>query len=247
MARDARFWLHRGSTLGAVALGCVFASLSACSGEADFADDRRSLPQTEERPAATSNWIRLDGKVVSATSSMFFLDHGDETIFVETGDWNIGRGGLNLAPGDVVEVTGRATDELFSSSTLQASFIHVPRLHTFYVGSLSSSDQATAIMTLSVNSPDTDTVYAGVVTGAAGGILTVGRGHAKVAVDTSRLHEEASGRSITAGDRIYVWGDLHFLDKGRSTLTADGVIELIQAAPPGTQADISASRIEKEV
>lgn len=178
--------------------------------------------------AADRDWIRLDGEVVSSTPgspASFVLDYGAGNITVEADDWDWATDGIALVPGDIVSVSGRVDEGLFSTETIEAGAIYVRNLNTvFYANPADEEQLGLAAAPLR---PVTDGVdYTGWVTGKSADSFTLGAGPMKITVNTDDLDTSYITSGVEAGDRVYVWGDLTLSSGGDSQLDAEGLLEL---------------------
>ena len=71
--------------------------------------------------------------------------------------------------------------------------------------------------------------YTGWVTGTSENGFTHGTGPTLISVDASQINTPLAQGGVNTGDRVYVWGDLEVSDEGRSTLAAEGLVELVSS------------------
>jgi len=77
-----------------------------------------------------TEWINLDGRVVSAGPSEFLLDYGRGRINVEVDGWRFYDRGKGLLPGDRVQVSGRLDENFFTANTIEADSVYVKNRDT---------------------------------------------------------------------------------------------------------------------
>lgn len=219
-------------------LSILLAGTAACADRSPVAEDDGATVAAVATTADDGDWIRLDGTIVSTTPSSFVLDYGADTITVEADDWDISQEGLGLLAGDRVSVSGRVDDNVFARDTIEASAIYLTKLDTVYYAN--SADEEQFGLSAIPSDTKTDGVdYTGWVTDKTGNGFTLGAGVAKIAVDTSGLDSKLAETGIETGDRVYVWGDFNLTDNGKSALSADGLVELVDSkgkAPGAGQA-----------
>ena len=177
--------------------------------------------------AADDGFITLDGVVVRAGPEAFVLDYGDGEVTVEMDDWDWYREGQALAVGDEVTVSGRFDEDLYEQGKVEASVVYVENLQTAYYASAADEETLGAPAALIAHPRNVDVT--GRVAAVDGRSFTLKAPSGTFRVDTSALAEnplDAEGaRRITAGDRVYAWGDLK-LAGADSRLVAEGVISL---------------------
>lgn len=219
---------------GTASLAVLASSLAlltaACSDEAPIVPPENET--TEIALAGDGDWIRLDGEVVSSTPgspASFVLDYGADNITVEADDWDWAADGIALVPGDVVSVTGRVDEGLFSTETIEAGAIYVRNLNTVFYAN--PADEEEFGLAAAPMRPVTDGAdYTGWVTGKSENSFTLGAGPTKITVNTDNLDSSYKSSGVDTGDRVYVWGDLTLSPGGDSQLTAEGLLELLDGS-----------------
>lgn len=214
--------------------GLLLAATVAACAEADEEqiDTDPIVDDTVALAASDGDWIRLDGTVEMTGTSTFELDYGAGTITVEADDWDLTSEGIGILPGDRVSVTGRMDRDVFTNTSIEASAIYLENLNTVYFANAADEEEfgLAAIPTR----PATEGIdYTGWVTGSTPDGFTLGAQSTLLNVDTSQLDTPLAKDGISAGDRVYVWGDLE-LSSGQNKLVAEGLMELIDG-PGGPQ------------
>lgn len=92
-------------------------------------------------------WISMSGTIGSVSVDTFTLDYGDGSIFVEMDDGDRDADGYQLIPGDKVTVTGRIDDDLFESTTIEASSVYLEKLGTTVHASAADEEDLFVIVT----------------------------------------------------------------------------------------------------
>ena len=224
---DEKSRIHRVTKAGVAAIA-IAALVSACEVESDEAIEEEIVSDDEEDvlTAEDGDWIRLDGTIESAGTSVFQLDYGDDTISVEADDWDLSQEGLALMPGDRVSVTGRVDRDVFAEAAVEASAIYVHNLGTVYYANAADEEEF-GLAAVPTRAATEGVDYTGWVTGSSRDGFTLGADATLINVDTSGLNTPLARDGIQAGDRVYVWGDLELSNDGQSKLVAEGLVELI--------------------
>lgn len=231
---------RKAANLATVA-SCFALLVAACSEKAEVV-----VPEDEATKIALAtdgDWIRLDGQVVSSTpsnSASFVLDYGADNITVEADDWDWAADGIAVVPGDIVSVTGRVDEGLFSTKTIEAGAVYIRNLNTVFYAN--PADEEELGLAAAPMRPVTDGVdYTGWVTGKSKDGFTLGAGPMKITVKTDKLDTAYKSSGVETGDRVYVWGDLTLSSGGESQLTAEGLLELLDGSKKEGKVQTSAS------
>ncbi|MBD3245959.1 MAG: NirD/YgiW/YdeI family stress tolerance protein [Candidatus Omnitrophica bacterium] len=179
--------------------------------------------------AADDSWITLNGEVVTAGAASFELDYGNGLVTVEMDDWDWYGDAYGILPGDEVTVYGRVDDDLYETTSIEASSVYVDDLNTYFYASSADEESYIAPYPATVF-VDADLQLTGKVTSVSGREFTLDTGRKKVQVDTSQMvynpMDDKGFQKIETGDRVQVSGDLDaglFQDQ---ELVADTIITL---------------------
>jgi len=94
------------------------------------------LLAAEESSLVTDNsWISLSGTVVDAGARTFELDYGDGLVVVEMDDWDWYGEAFSIMEGDQVTVYGMVDDDLYETTSIEASSVYVKNLNTHFYAS----------------------------------------------------------------------------------------------------------------
>lgn len=198
---------------------CLIASALMMAGTA-YAENTPNEQNPYAKP--DDSWITLSGTVVTTAPTGFTLNYGDGRVIVEMDAPGGKASGYKVSPGDKVTVTGLIDDDLFETTSIEASSVYVEPLNThFFSSAVDEEDVAFAVMQPLVLAK---TAVVGTVTGIDGHEFTVNTGNKQVRVDTSRL--PAARMTVDKGDRVSVVGsiDRDFFE-GRE-LMAESIIAL---------------------
>ncbi len=176
------------------------------------------------------SWISLSGTVTTANPDSFVLDYGDGLVTVEMDDWDWYREGYNILSGDRVTVYGAIDDDLFESTTIEASSVYVESLNNFFYAS--AADEEDSMYTVTTPIILSETKVRGTVTSVSEltGEFTIDTGLRKITVETDDMLydplDDEGYQKIEVGDRVSVRGEVdRDLFEGRE-LVADSVITL---------------------
>jgi uncharacterized protein YdeI (BOF family) len=165
---------------------------------------------------ADDTWISLSGKVTEVSPHSFELDYGDGLVTVEMDDWDMDNDAYKVIEDDKVTVNGVVDDDLFETTSIEASSVYVENIGTyFYANPADEEDMSVTVTTPIVASR---TVVQGTVMGIEGRELTLSTGRSVFTVDTDELGynpvDDAGYQKIETGDRISVYGyiDNEFFD-----------------------------------
>ncbi len=177
---------------------------------------------------ADESWISLSGTVTSVAPDSFNLDYGEGLVLVEMDDWDIDADGYKLLEGDEVTVNGRVDDDLFETTSIEASSVYVKGLNTYFYASADDEESLPAAATVSV--VDYDLQLTGEVTSVTGREFTVDTGEREMKVDTIQLGynplDDEGYQKIDVGDRVSVTGDLDIDWWEKREIMAETVVTL---------------------
>ncbi|MGB0742968.1 MAG: hypothetical protein ACPGSB_00445 [Opitutales bacterium] len=165
---------------------------------------------------ADDTWISLSGKVAEVSPHTFELDYGDGLVTVEMDDWDMDNDAYKLIEDDKVIVNGIVDDDLFETTSIEASSVYVENIGTyFYANPADEEDLSITVTTPIVASR---TVVQGTVSDVDGREISLNTGKSVIKVDTDELGynpvDDAGYQKIEEGDRISVYGymDDEFFD-----------------------------------
>ncbi|MBK5969364.1 MULTISPECIES: DUF5666 domain-containing protein [Thiorhodovibrio] len=155
-------------------------------------------------------WISLSGTVDSVSPDTFKLDYGDGSIFVEMDDGDRDGDAYKLIPGDKVTVTGRIDDDLFESTSIEASSVYLEKLGTtFYSSAADEEDPYITVITPIVIAR---TTVVGTVENVGDNMFRVNTGQQDVNVMTAGMSydplDDEGYQKVETGDRVHVTGKL---------------------------------------
>ena len=173
-------------------------------------------------------WISMSGTVDSVSADTFTLDYGDGSIFVEMDDGDRDGDAYKLIPGDKVTVTGRVDDDLFESTSIEASSVYLEKLGTtFHASAADEEDLFIAVTTPIVIS---QTTVVGTVEDVGDNYFRVDTGQQDVNVMTAGMGydplDDEGYQKVEAGDRVHVTGKLDEDFFTAPELMADSIVVL---------------------
>ncbi|MBK5968519.1 MULTISPECIES: hypothetical protein [Thiorhodovibrio] len=183
-------------------------------------------------------WISLSGTVDSVSPDIFTLDYGDGSIFVEMDDGDRDGDAYKLIPGDKVTVTGRIDDDLFESTSIEASSVYLEKLgSTFYA---SAADEEDLFITVTTPIVIAQTTVVGTVEKVGDNQFRVDTGQQDVNVMTAGMGydplDDEGYQKVEAGDRVHVTGQLDEDFFTAPELMAESIVVLEDASKqPGQQ------------
>ncbi len=188
---------------------------------------------------ADETWISISGTVTEPTADSFMLDYGKGMVAVEMDDWDWYGDAYGLLEGDKVTVNGRIDDDLFETTSIEASSVYVESLGSYFYAS--AADEEDASYATVVTSPvvvSTVTVRGEVTSiDTLEGEFTVDTGVKQVTVDTEELAynplDDKGFQQIEKGDRVSVSGEIDNDLFDTREVEADWVITLSKDAGKG--------------
>ena len=177
---------------------------------------------------ADDSWISISGTVDTVMPDRFVLDYGEGVITVEMDDWDNDADAYKVVKGDEVTVYGAIDDDLFETTTIEASSVYVDGLNTYFYAS--AADEEDAFVTITTPVVHASTVAQGTVTDVSDDQFTVDAGIKDFVVDVSTMSydplDDTGFQKIDVGDRVSVSGDMTEAFFDQRTLMAESVIEL---------------------
>jgi uncharacterized protein YdeI (BOF family) len=171
-----------------------------------------AMPAEAQNPytAPDDTWISLSGTVESVSPDAFLLDYGEGFVTVEMDDWDADADAYKVAVGDRVTVNGRVDDDLFDTTTIEASSVYVDNLNTYFYASAADEEDPF----VNVTSPPvvSATVVQGIVTDVDDEEFTIDSGLREIRVETDEMYydplDDEGFQQIDVGDRVSVTGHI---------------------------------------
>ena len=173
-----------------------------------------AAPADDENPYLKANetWINIDGTVESVSADSFELDYGTGVVTVEMDDGDRDADGYNLIKGDKVRVSGMVDDDLYETTTIEASSVYVENLGTYFYASAVDDEDVDTFITYTTPIVVSDTVVQGTVTDVdtIGSDFVINTGERSLTVDTDSMPydplDDEGYQKIEVGDRVSVTG-----------------------------------------
>ncbi|MFO8027689.1 MAG: NirD/YgiW/YdeI family stress tolerance protein [Opitutales bacterium] len=183
---------------------------------------------------ADDTYISLSGTVVSSTSDAFVLDYGEGLVTVEMDDWDWYGDAYGILPDDDVTVYGYVDDDLYETTSIEASSVWVEDLDTYFYAS-GADEEGVGEVKYPYTTPvfyDYDYTVTGKVTSVNETIreFTVDTGTREISVDTWQLGynplDDEGFLRIDEGDRVTVYGDLDMDAFDEREISAEALVKL---------------------
>ncbi|MCF7982987.1 MAG: DUF5666 domain-containing protein [Thiohalocapsa sp.] len=202
-------------------LSILAAAACLLSGTALAAEDPYSQPD--------ESWISISGTVEAVAPNSFTLDYGNGMVVtVEMDDGDRDADAYKLLSGDQVNVVGKIDDDMFETTTIEASSVYVDKLGTTFYAS--AADEEDVVITVRTPLDLSETLVRGTVESVGDGQFTVDTGTRKLTVTTEGLVydplDDEGYLKVEEGDRVSVAGDIDENFFGGPELEADSVIVL---------------------
>lgn len=158
------------------------------------------------------SWISISGTVESVTRDAFLLDYGDGAVTVEMDDGDRDADAYKLLVGDRVTVYGVVDDDLFETTTIEASRVYVEKLGTyFYASAVDEEDTWFYPIEPVVVS---DAVLQGLVTDVNDEEFMLFTGPRTITVNVEEMAynplDDKGYQKIEEGDRVSVSGHMEY-------------------------------------
>lgn len=176
-----------------------------------------SLATTDQVTAAdpykmpNNAWISLSGKVETVAADSFTMTYGKDkkTVTVEMDDGDRDADAYKLLKGDKVTVTGVVDDDLFETTTIEASSVYVENIGTtFYSSAVDEEDFITYWTPVVVSR----TVVQGTVTEVNEDEFTIRTGKHALRVEVDQMPynplDDKGYQKVEVGDRVSVTGKM---------------------------------------
>ena len=181
----------------------------------------------EIEDAENMEWVTLNGRVQDVFGDRFVLDYGGGDITVEMDDYDGYSDTFALDEGQRVTVSGRIDDGLFESRTVEAAWIYVDELASYYYADSADEENGYYAFPMATLARDDEWLsVTGTVVSVNGDELTLDVGTENISVDLDGLDREIFA---DAGDRVSIYGEMDDADlwEGRE-IVASSVIVLSQ-------------------
>ncbi len=181
---------------------------------------------------ADETWISISGTAVDTKPASFTLDYGDGLITVEMDGWDWYNKEFRVIEGDKVTVYGRIDDDLYETTTIEASSVYDENLNKyFYTNSADEEyDDDYDYWIVATEIVPGETIVRGAVTSVNGREFTLDTGPRRLTVDTSAMiynpMDDMGYTRVDKGDYVSVSGDMDVdFWEGRE-LMADTIVVL---------------------
>jgi uncharacterized protein YdeI (BOF family) len=177
-------------------------------------------------------WINISGTAVEAEDDAFVLDYGDGVITVEMDDWDWYDENAEMLEGDKVRVYGEIDDDLYETTTIEASSVYVESLGTYFYASAADEEYEDRYDYYIDYDPIVvgETSVYGTVTSVSGREFTVDTGVRELTVDTSDMlydpTDDFGYQQIDVGDYVSVTGEMEEEFWEGRELMADSVVTI---------------------
>lgn len=195
-----------------------------------MAQDNDDTPNPYLMP--NESWISISGTAVAPGADSFTLDYGEGTVLVEMDDWDWYGDAAGILDGDKVTVYGEVDDDLYETTSIEASSVYVESLGTYFYASAADEEDYgyynywIAPTLIEVG----EMTVRGTVSSVAGREFTIDTGPRMLTVDTIAMPynplDDKGFQQIDKGDYVSVSGDLDYNVWAGRELTADHIITI---------------------
>ncbi|MCF7838526.1 MAG: hypothetical protein K9N49_07830 [Candidatus Marinimicrobia bacterium] len=181
---------------------------------------------------ADDSWISISGTAVNPMDDSFTLDYGPGTVTVEVGDWVWYSDNKVLIDGDKVTVYGRIDDDLFETTSIEASSVYVESLGSYFYATAATEEYGVAYDYWFVPAPIVvgSMNVRGTVTMVSGREFMIDTGTRTLKVDTSTMGynpmDDLGYQQIDKGDLVSVTGGMDYDTWEQKELMADTIVVL---------------------
>lgn len=177
------------------------------------------------------SWLSLSGTAVDISAEGFMLDFGDGVVQVEMDDWDWYNESRQVLEGDKVTVYGEVDDDLFETTSIEASSVYVENLGTFFYASTADEETAEDFdLSPTVPIEDGDLMLTGTITGTMGREFVIDSGLQEITVDTTQMEynplDDKGFQRLDRGDSVTVVGHLDNELFVNQELMAEAIISL---------------------
>lgn len=156
------------------------------------------------------SWISIDGTVTDVEADAFTLDYGDGLITVEMDDGDRDADAYKLVSGDKVTVFGEIDDDLFQTTTIEASSVYVENIDTYFYSS--AADEEDTFITMTEPVSVSRTVLQGMVTEVGEESFKLNTGQRDITVELDHMSydplDDEGYQKIEVGDYVSVSGKI---------------------------------------
>lgn len=183
--------------------------------------------------AADETWISLSGTAVDIGVETFSLDYGQGVVTVEMDDWDWYDETSGLLEGDKVTVYGEVDDDLYESTSIEASSVYVDSLGSYFYASDADEEYEDDYDYWVDVDPVVigEMTVRGTVTGVDGREFTIDKGKKTLTVDTVMMAynpvDDKGYQNIDVGDYVKVTGTMDSDLWETHELMADSIVTLI--------------------
>jgi hypothetical protein len=184
---------------------------------------------------ADDTWISLSGEVASVYGDSFTLDYGEGLVTVEMDDWDWYAENSALLSGDNVTVYGQVDDDLFETTSIEASSVYVESLGSYFYASAADEEgpyESSPVYTVATPIVVSETDVRGTVKTVGEREFTIAIGNEELTIDTSALPynplDDQGYQQIEMGDRVLVNGEIDSGFFGDLEIEADYIVTLAE-------------------
>jgi hypothetical protein len=220
---NRRIYMHRPDPrLAPVAIAA--AGTLAVATALPSATDAEDIPYSQPDHA----WVSLQGHVKKVAPDRFELDYGEGVITVEMDDGDRDADAYKLIAGDKVSVVGRIDNDLFESTTIEASSVHLHEVGTTFFAS--AVDEEDVDLAVGMPMDMAATTVRGTVDAVGEDRFTLDTGATKLTVTTGELGydplDDEGYQKVETGDRVSVSGDIDERFFGGAEMSASRIVLL---------------------
>ena len=176
-----------------------------------------------------NSWINISGTVKSVSADSFLLDYGSGLVTVEMDDGDHDADGYKLIPGDKVTVNGMIDDDLFETTSIEASSVYVEKLETYFFAS--AADEEDPYVAFVAPIKISKVAVQGIVTDIDGGEFTIDNALRTVTVNVEKMAhnplDDVGFPKVQVGDIVRAEGAIDDSFFGGRELVADRVVKLV--------------------
>ncbi len=157
------------------------------------------------------SWVTFTGTVAESSPTGFYIDYGNDTVWVEVDDWDWYAHGYAALPGDKVTVSGRVDKDGFEARKLEAAFVYSHENFTYhYANPADEEDFGYMVHPFAVDPALSTMSVVGTVDKVEGDEFTLATGYANITVDTETMPydplDDVGAQVIEPGDYVSVSG-----------------------------------------
>ena len=177
------------------------------------------------------SWISITGTAVDTNAASFTLDYGKGIITVEMDGWEWYSDNFQVIEGDKVTVYGEIDDDLYETTTIEASSVYDQNLGTYYYASSRDEEfDGDYDYWVGYDLVVGEMTVRGTVTDVDGREFTIDSGPRELTVDTIMMSYNPMDKkgypTIDKGDYVSVSGYMDYDTIEKNELMADSVVIL---------------------